>query len=599
MMSVWLQRGHRWLGLIVGTQLLLWLLSGLVMALLPQAEVDGSARFDFDRSAGVYSANAIPAFAALLTHYPAVRLRLIDVGGRLLAEVNTTTQHLLVDPQTNATVTLGSADIAVTARQHWQGAEAMQPPVLEAVRTLENRDYALPVWRVDFATGTEDRLYLDGVTGRVLGASNNWSRLFDVFWMLHIMDYRARSDFNHPLLIGAAAGAVMLAFSGAWLLLPTVARFGRRLIARNRVRIQILTSGKLLHQQSVPSGSNLLAQLLQAGYPLPSTCGGGGSCGRCRLTLAPDAVISNADREWLSPGALAQGERLACQHWVRADLSLDLPTLPAPGLSAVLVAREFLSPTLFSVRLQLAEPLTFAPGDHVMLHCPSFEQAWGNLDIPGRFSADWHAHGWYQHVAYSATALSRAYSIASATDSPTELQLLVRLVAPGNRGVSAGRGSSYLAGIPLGTRVSLSGPYGDFHVRAGKRPLLLIAGGSGLAPIRSMIHDLRRVCCDPRPIDFWYGARTQQDCVYADEFACFTQQPGFRFHPVLSDEPIGSSWTGRAGWLHEALASGYDAAQLRTMDIYLCGPPVMIAAIQQVLQRAGVASEHVAIDAYS
>ena len=599
-MPIWLKHAHRWLGLIVGTQLLLWLLSGLVMAMLPQAEVNGSARFNLDPATDIFSGNRPPEIAPLLRQFPASRLRLVAIGGRPLAEVTTASQRLLVEPDTGAIITLGPVDIAAMAQKRWLGTGSLQPPIEEAQRRLENREYALPVWRVDFTSATEDSLYLDGVTGQVLGASNTWSRLFDVFWMLHIMDYSTRSDFNHPLLVSAAALAVLLAFSGSWLLLPVIGRLGRRLVTKNQVKIRVLADGKPVRELTARPTTNLLELLLRYGYPLPSKCGGGGSCGHCRLTLGNEAAISNADQLWLSRSALAQGERLACQHLITTDLALCLPnTVIAERISATVLAREFLSPTLFLLRLQLTSPLPFEPGDYVMVHCPTFLQAWSNIDIPSRYAAYWQTQGWFSHVAHSSMPITRAYSIANAADTPLALQLLVRLVLPAHSGVSAGCGSSYLAGVPIGTRLSLSGPFGDFHLRDGERPLLLVAGGAGLAPIRSMLHELRRVRRDTRPIAFWYGARTQQDCVLRDELASFSHDPTFECHIVLSDEPRDSTWTGLRGWVHEALSRSYDETQLRAMDIYLCGPPAMITAVQTVLLRANVMPERVAIDAFN
>ncbi|MBI2379501.1 MAG: 2Fe-2S iron-sulfur cluster binding domain-containing protein [Gammaproteobacteria bacterium] len=573
---------HRWLGLLVGAQALLWLLSGFVMALLPAEEISGARRFVLKAPPA-----ALPAVtadvAAVLARYRPQRLRLLTVNGQARYELTTGDGRRLIDANDLEPAPLDEAAVRALALAAWRGVGPIRGLRLERERSLENRRHALPVWRVDFASEAEDRLYLDGVTGQILGAGNRAAELFDVFWMLHIMDYRARTDFNNPLVIGAAALAVLLSLSGAWLLGPVLAGLGERVRRRDEAPISLLRDGTVIDTVRARGGETVFELAERAGYPLPSSCGGGGSCGLCRVQLSAASPVGDEERRCLSEHELAHGWRLACRQPVRGASTLALPpaAFTRRWLKARVVAKRFLSPSLVELRLRLPEEAAFAwrPGEHVLVRSPAFEVRLADLGPP---------------------APVRAYSIANAGDEPDELVLLVRLAMSSTPGAPLGRCSAYLASLRPGAALPLSGPYGNFHVRHGHRPLLLLGGGAGLGPLRSMLRDHLLVRGDRRPLTLWYGTRTAADLAYAGEFDALAQEHGqFRWHTVLSEEPADSAWRGARGLLPDVLASVYTPAEWQAHDIYLCGPPAMVAAVSALLHAAGVPDEQVFIDEFN
>ena len=161
------------------------------------------------------------------------------------------------------------------------------------------------------------------------------------------------------------------------------------------------------------------------------------------------------------------------------------------------------------------------------------------------------------------------------------------------------------AGDPPNVRVGLTlavfhsrGPHGDFRAQDSAREMALIGGGVGMAPLRAIIHE-RLGQGAPPPISFWYGARRRDDLFYAEEFAALARQhPEFRVEVALSDPRPGDRWEGWTGFVHAALRDDLlrDHAAPEACDYYLCGPPLMIAAVMGVLDEAGVPPSRIFFD---
>ncbi len=127
--------------------------------------------------------------------------------------------------------------------------------------------------------------------------------------------------------------------------------------------------------------------------------------------------------------------------------------------------------------------------------------------------------------------------------------------------------------------------------------MLLIGGGSGMSPLWSILHDLVE-SGENRAVRFFYGARTQRDLFFLDEFAALTKtMPDFRFIPALSDD----TWTGETGFIHDVVSRTLRAEGLdgEDIDAYSCGPPPMIDAVLPVLQMAGLEPERIYFDKFT
>jgi Na+-transporting NADH:ubiquinone oxidoreductase subunit F len=149
--------------------------------------------------------------------------------------------------------------------------------------------------------------------------------------------------------------------------------------------------------------------------------------------------------------------------------------------------------------------------------------------------------------------------------------------------------SSWLFSVASGDDITLSGPFGDFHVQPTTREMVFVGGGVGMAPLRAMIHqELGRGT--KRRVRYFYGARAAIDLLYTDEFAALAERhKNFSWTPALSDPAPGDRWTGATGFIHETLRAemgGHPAPE--DCEYYLCGPPVMISAVLSTLGQLGV-----------
>lgn len=169
-------------------------------------------------------------------------------------------------------------------------------------------------------------LYIDAGTGITHGAKTDTWRLFDFFWMLHIMDYGERDDFNHALIIFAAAISSFIALSGFIMLFSAFSWQDLNLKQRLKAR-QISIQSRQGHviQLSYFWYTRLLDVLKKRNINIRSTCGGGGSCGLCRVKLLSTAPITEADQRLLSKEELQQGYRLSCQAYLTDGLHVELP----------------------------------------------------------------------------------------------------------------------------------------------------------------------------------------------------------------------------------------------------------------------------------
>lgn len=318
-----------------------------------------------------------------------------------------------------------------------------------------------------------------------------------------------------------------------------------------------LTIEPLGRTVDVAERQTILDACLRAGVWLPHACGHG-LCGTCKVQ-ASGGELDHGDA---SPFALMDFERdegmcLACCATVQSDITIEADIEPDPdavclplGDHEARVARiESLTPTIKGVFLDIEQggALRFQAGQYV------------NLWLPGE-------------------PAPRAFSIASPPSSP-QIELNIRLV-PG------GKVTSHVhERLRVGDRVTLAGPAGRFFVRkSDPRPLLFIAGGSGLSSPRAMVRDLLENG-DTRPIRLVHGARTLDDLYYRTEFAGLAaRHANFTYHPVLSGEAQDSAWDGARGHAHVHAAQLF-AQDFRGWRAYLCGPPPMIEAGIATLMR--------------
>ena len=225
MKSIWLRRIHKWVGLVIGLQVLLFAVSGTGMALLDMAEVGGGPSAPAPQAALLSRApSAWPRVQAALDGERINKLTLRQLATGAVYEVTTTSGVRLFRADDGGPVRIDAAAASSIARAaHPEGAAVTSVKLLEK-RTLAVREHQLPIWQVDFRDGRNSSYYVSGATGALLERRNDAWRWWDFFWMLHNMDYGGRTSFNHPLIIMVGFAMAWLSATGFWLLFRTMWR---------------------------------------------------------------------------------------------------------------------------------------------------------------------------------------------------------------------------------------------------------------------------------------------------------------------------------------------------------------------------------------
>jgi Na+-transporting NADH:ubiquinone oxidoreductase subunit F len=180
------------------------------------------------------------------------------------------------------------------------------------------------------------------------------------------------------------------------------------------------------------------------------------------------------------------------------------------------------------------------------------------------------------------------------------VMLNVRIATP-PRGmdVPPGIASSYIFNLKAGDKATVSGPYGEFFIQPTNREMIYVGGGAGMAPLRAHIFHLFHTLKTNRKVSYWYGARSLREMFYWDDFKNIEAHfPNFRFVLALSEPQPEDDWSGAKGFIHQVLLDSYlkqhDAPE--DCEYYMCGPPMMIAAVMKMLDTLGVAKEDIHFD---
>jgi ferredoxin/uncharacterized iron-regulated membrane protein len=331
----WLKKLHKWVGLLIGVQVLLWLVSGLAISLLDPAKVSGRqwARDNTHEPQpfppGVYLE---PAELAPELQRGATGITLEIIRGQPVYRVKNSHRETLVHAVTGMVITTSRAGAEEIARTDYAGNGVVASVSKGAAPDPETRNSSGDYWKVVFSDRVNTTLYISAASGEVLARRNSYWRVRDFFWMLHNMDYAEREDFNHPLIISVALIAIWLGISGIMLLFGSFSRrdfyFLNIAGKRNFAVVTLVDSdADAPVELRLRKGANLFRSLASHGIDLPSRCGGGGECGLCRVNIEADKLsAANPVESVLLPRARRQrGDRLACQHMVLHDATLYLP----------------------------------------------------------------------------------------------------------------------------------------------------------------------------------------------------------------------------------------------------------------------------------
>ena len=166
-------------------------------------------------------------------------------------------------------------------------------------------------------------------------------------------------------------------------------------------------------------------------------------------------------------------------------------------------------------------------------------------------------------------------------------------------GVKPGIASSYIFSLKPGDKVTMSGPYGDFHILETNNEMLYIGGGAGMAPLRAQLLHLFNTVKTGRKVSYWYGARSKNEIFYEEDFRAIEKEfPNFKFHIGLSEPRPEDNWTGPVGFIHQVIYDNYlkDHEAPEDIEYYMCGPGPMSNAVKVMLDNLGVPKENILFD---
>lgn len=321
---------------------------------------------------------------------------------------------------------------------------------------------------------------------------------------------------------------------------------------------------------TVEGGKDLLALLTAQKLFIPSACGGRATCGLCKVKVLEGAgPLLPTEEPYLDQTERESNVRLACQVKVRSDLKIEIP-------KELFAIQEYtcrcakiveLTHDMKLFHLELTEPATmdYIPGQYVQLRTPPYGK--------------------------SRKEVYRAYSIASDPAEKGIIELIIRLV-PG------GICTTYcFEHLKEGDEMRLNGPYGDFQLSESQAPMVFIAGGSGMAPIKCMLHHMKNTN-NARRAEYYFGANAVKELCLIDLMQQFESElADFRFVPVVASTQDSPEWDGETGLVTEAVRRGLtDASQ---HEAYLCGSPGMIDACVKVLMDLGMPETSIFYDKFA
>lgn len=381
----------------------------------------------------------------------------------------------------------------------------------------------------------------------------------------------------------------------------------KKLAPQGKVKININDEKEI----EVEPGNSLLATLANEQIFLPSACGGGGSCGMCRCqVLEGGGTILPTETGFFSRKEQQNHWRLGCQVKVREDMKIHInpQIFGIKKWECEVVSNRNVATFIkeFVVKLPEGEHLKFLSGGYIQIDVPKVDVNYKDIDVDEEYRADWEKFGMFDLVMHNPEPQFRAYSMASYPAEDNIIMLNVRIATPpfdrvngGFMKVNPGVCSSYIYSLKPGDKVTISGPYGEFHIKDTKREIIFIGGGAGMAPMRSHILDLFLTKHTDRKVSYWYGGRSLRELFYIDDFRKIEEEnPNFKFNIALSAPLPEDNWTGYVGNIHEVLLENYlkNHSEPEEIEYYLCGPPMMTAAVLKMLDSLGVPKEMISFD---
>ena len=384
--------------------------------------------------------------------------------------------------------------------------------------------------------------------------------------------------------------------------------------------VKVLLNGE--KEMEIGAGGSLLSAMANAGVFLPSACGGKGSCAQCKCqVLEGGGEILPTEMVHFSRKQIKDNWRLGCQVKVKGDLSLkvDESVLGVKEWECEVISNKNVATFIkeFIVALPPGEHMDFVPGSYAQIKIPKYKMDY-DKDIDKSLIGDeylpaWQNFGLFGLKCENTEETIRAYSMANYPAEGDRIMLTVRIATPpfkpkeqggGFQDVMPGIASSYIFTLKPGDKVTMSGPYGDFHpIFDSKNEMMWVGGGAGMAPLRAQImHLTKTLKTTDRKMSYFYGARALNEVFYLEDFLQIEKDfPNFSFHLALDRPDPAADAAGvkyTPGFVHNVIYETYlkDHDAPEDIEYYMCGPGPMSKAVENMLDSLGVPKENLMYD---
>ena len=374
----------------------------------------------------------------------------------------------------------------------------------------------------------------------------------------------------------------------------------------NTDEVTILINGDPDNSVKVPAGDTLLNALSAQKIFIPSACGGGGTCGVCKVHVhSGGGSLLPTEVSHITRGEAKEGCRLSCQVKVKSDMEIEVEPeiFSVKKWTCKVRSNENVATFIKELVLEIpeGEEVPFRAGGYIQIECPPHVSDYKDFDIQEEYRGDWDKYNMWRYKSVVKESVSRAYSMASYPEEKDIIMLNVRIASPppNKPDVPPGIMSSYIFNLKPGDECIISGPFGEFFAKDTKNEMLFIGGGAGMAPMRSHIFDQFRRLKTDRKVTFWYGARSLREAFYVDHFDKIAEEnENFEWHLALSDPLPEDNWEGYTGYIHQVVLDEYLSKHPSPEDVefYMCGPPMMNQACINMLLELGVEPENILLD---
>lgn len=374
-------------------------------------------------------------------------------------------------------------------------------------------------------------------------------------------------------------------------------------------------------KKELSGGTTLLQALLDENIGIPSPCGGKATCHQCKLkVLEGGGEPLETETSIFSPKEIKEGWRLSCQCKLKEDMKLSIPPafLSVAKIEATVTSNENVATFIKELVVSLPEgkEIEYIPGDYMQVHIPAGYETNTNdwkETIEERYYEDWEKFSlWDRKIIYKGRGEIRAYSMASYPAEKGVLKFNIRIASPPiikgklNEKIAWGIASSYLFSLKKGDKLTLSGPYGESHMKYTEQKVYFLTGGAGSSFTRSHVFDFLLSRSQTRPLVLWYGARSIKENIYEEDFKELEKKyDNFTYHIVLSEpteEDIKEGWPKDDPVKTNFLYLAFKEGELDDMEApedhlyYVCGPPLHNKSIMELLDNYGVPRENIVLD---